>query len=73
MLDAGEVEAQSVVISWMRRSRSTSSWEYRRVPLGERLRLDQPALLVHAQRLRVHLGELGRDRDHEDAAVARGP
>ena len=32
-------------------------------------RLDQPARLVHPQRLRVHLGELGRDRDHEDAAV----
>src|SRR4029079_5133604 len=26
----------SVVISWIRRSRSTSSCEYRRVPLGER-------------------------------------
>src|ERR1700689_5380061 len=27
----------SAVISWMRRSLSTSSWEYSRVPLGERL------------------------------------
>src|SRR5207253_10757156 len=27
----------SAVISWMRRSRCTSSWEYRRVPFGERL------------------------------------
>ena len=60
----------SAVISWMRRSRSTSSCEYRRVPLGERLRLDQPARLVHAQRLRVHVGQLGGHRDHEHAAVA---
>ena len=60
----------SAVICWMRRSRSTSSWEYRRVPLGERLRRDQPALLVHAQRLRVHVGQLGGDGDHEDAAAA---
>ena len=27
----------SAVISWMRRSRSTSLWEYSRVPFGERL------------------------------------
>ena len=27
----------SAVISWIRRRRSTSSWEYRRVPFGERL------------------------------------
>src|SRR5947209_6338170 len=32
-------------------------------------RLDQPARLVHAQRLRMHLGELRRDRDHEHAAI----
>ena len=63
----------SVVISWIRRSRSTSSCEYRRVPFGERLRLDQPARLVHAQRLRVHVGQLGGDRDHEHAAVVLDP
>src|SRR5680860_985772 len=37
--------------------------------LRRALRLDQPARLVHAQRLRVHVGELGGDRDHEDAAL----
>ena len=37
--------------------------------LGRALGLDQPARLVHPQRLRVHLGQLGGDRDHEDAAV----
>src|SRR5919199_1373041 len=34
------------------------------------LGLDQAARLVHPQRLRMHGGELGRHRDHEDAAVA---
>ena len=57
----------------MRRSCSTSSWEYRRVPFGERLRLDQPARLVHAQRLRVHVRQLGGDRDHEHAAARSRP
>jgi DNA-binding transcriptional MerR regulator len=33
------------------------------------LGLDQPTRLVHAQRLRVHLGQLGRDGDHEHAAA----
>ena len=37
--------------------------------LRRALRLDQPARLVHPQRLRVHLGELGGDRDHEDAPL----
>ena len=37
--------------------------------LGRALGRDQPARLVHAQRLRVHLGQLGGDGDHEDAAV----
>ena len=37
--------------------------------LRRALRLDQAARLVHPQRLRVHLGELGGDRDHEDAAL----
>ena len=37
--------------------------------LRRALRLDQAARLVHAQRLRVHVGELGGDRDHEDAAL----
>src|SRR5215208_6343467 len=36
--------------------------------LGRALRRDQPARLVHAQGLRMHLRELGRHRDHEDAA-----
>ena len=36
--------------------------------LRRALRRDQAARLVHAQRLRVHLGELGGDRDHEHAA-----
>ena len=39
------------------------------MPLGERLWRDQPARLVGAQRLRVHVRELGGDRDHEHAAV----
>ena len=41
--------------------------------LRRALRGDQPARLVHAQRLRVHLGELGGDRDHEHAAAAVEP
>jgi len=53
----------------MRRSFSTSDCEYNRVPLGERRGLDQPALLVHPQRLRMHLCKLSRDRNHEDAAI----
>src|SRR5215211_1724501 len=43
--------------------------------LGRALRLDQPARLVHPQRLRMHLRQLGGDGDHEDAALvvdARG-
>ena len=36
-LDAREVEPGSAVICWMRRRRSTSACEYRRVPFGERL------------------------------------
>src|SRR5439155_502038 len=39
--------------------------------LGRALRLDQAARLVHAQRLGVHLGELGGHGDHEDPAVRR--
>ena len=39
--------------------------------LRRALGLDQPARLVHAQRLRVHVGELGGHRDHEHAAVGR--
>jgi hypothetical protein len=38
--------------------------------LRRALRLDQAARLVHAQRLRVHLRELGGDGDHEHAAAA---
>ena len=41
--------------------------------LRRALRRDQPARLVHPQRLRVHLGELGGDRDHEHAAPAVEP
>src|SRR3984885_6079775 len=37
--------------------------------LGRALGLDQPARLVHAQRLRVHLGKLGGDGDHEHATA----
>ena len=37
--------------------------------LRRALGLDQAARLVHPQRLRVHLGQLGGDGDHEDAAV----
>ena len=60
----------SQVSSWIRRSRSTSSCEYSRVPLGERCGLISPRVLVHPQRLRVHLRQLGGDGDHEDALVA---
>src|SRR3989440_266842 len=35
--------------------------------LGRAARLDQPARLVHAKRLRVHVGQLCRHRDHEHA------
>src|SRR5664279_454332 len=38
--------------------------------LGRALGLDQAARLVHAQRLRMHLRELGGDGDHEHAAAA---
>jgi drug/metabolite transporter (DMT)-like permease len=38
--------------------------------LRRALGLDQAARLVHAQRLGVHVGELGRDGDHEDTALA---
>src|SRR5215211_8426728 len=38
--------------------------------LRRALRRDQAARLVHPQRLGMHLRELGRDRDHEDAAAA---
>ena len=70
-LDAGEVEAElsghlldpaqalDVVLGVEARA------------LRRAARLNQPARLVHAERLRVHLGELGGDRDHEDAAVER--
>src|SRR5829696_6351860 len=37
--------------------------------LRRALRLDQPPGLVHAQGLRVHLGQVGGDRDHEDAPL----
>src|SRR4051794_39411431 len=37
--------------------------------LGRALGLDEAAGLIHAQRLRVHLGQLGGDRDHEHAAL----
>src|SRR3954453_21549420 len=39
--------------------------------LRRALRFDEATLLVHAQRLRVHLGKLGGDRDHEHAAIGR--
>src|SRR4051794_35190448 len=38
--------------------------------LRRALGLDEAARLVHPQGLRVHVGELRRHRDHEDAAVA---
>src|SRR5438105_1309379 len=41
--------------------------------LGRAPRLDQAARLVHAQRLRVHVRQLRRHRDHEHAAVGRHP
>ena len=68
-LDAGEVEAEvgrhlldapqplDVLLGVQARA------------LGRALGLDQPARLVRAQRLRVHVRELGGDRDHEHAAV----
>src|SRR5674476_310344 len=37
--------------------------------LGRALRAHQPAPLVQAQRLRVHAGQLGRHRDHEERSV----
>jgi hypothetical protein len=40
-------------------------------PLRRARWLDQAACLIHPQRLRMHLGELRGDRDHEDAAVDR--
>src|SRR5436190_22399811 len=36
---------------------------------GGALRADQPFLLVHAQRLRVHADELGGDGDHVARAI----
>ena len=39
--------------------------------LRRALRGDQPPRLIHPQRLRVHVGQLGGDRDHEDAALVR--
>ena len=59
----------SAVISWMRRSLLDVLLRVQARALGRALGLDQPARLVHAQRLRVHVGELGGDRDHEHAAV----
>ena len=38
-------------------------------PLGRALGLDQAARLVHPERLRMHVRELRRDRDHEHAPV----
>src|SRR5438046_877747 len=38
-------------------------------PLGRALRLDQALGLIDPERLRMHAGELGGDRDHEDALV----
>src|ERR1700686_1346048 len=39
--------------------------------LGRALGLDQALGLVHTQRLRMHLRQLGRDRDHEHPARTR--
>src|SRR3954451_16140668 len=41
--------------------------------LGRALRVDEPARLVHPQGLGVHLGELRRHGDHEDALVLGHP
>ena len=40
-------------------------------PLRGALGFDQAPRLVHPQRLRVHRRQLGRDRDHEHAAIGR--
>ena len=53
----------------MRRSRSTSSWEYSRVPFGERLGSISPRASYIRSVCGMHVGQLGRDRDHEHAAV----
>ena len=59
----------SVVSRWIRRSRSRSASEYRRVLPGRPLRPDEPLRLVDPQRLRVHADEVGRDRDHVARAI----
>src|SRR4051794_37015053 len=70
VLDAGEVEAE--LVGHLLDAPQALDVLVRVQPraLGRALGLDQPALLVHAQRLGVHLGQLGGDGDHEDPAVA---
>ena len=60
----------SCVSCWMRRSRSMSASEYRRVLPAERCGLDERLALVDAQRLRVHAGQLGGHADHVERPVS---
>ncbi len=69
-LDAGEVEPELVRHLLDAAQALDVRLRVQARALRRALGLDEPAGLVHPQRLRVHVGELGGDRDHEDPAVA---